>query len=169
MVVGFTTTYAISAYHHKRCEFESYSWRGVLHTTLCDKACQWLEIGQWFSQGIQVSSTNKTYLHDITEILWKVAPSFMILELSHKCGIVASFMILELSRKCGIVVSFMILELFRKCGIVAFFNDFRTWENLTVSRFIETRMNAMWCQMFKLCLWFREQWLDVTWSIYTGF
>jgi hypothetical protein len=25
MVVGFTTTYAISAYHHKRCEFESCS------------------------------------------------------------------------------------------------------------------------------------------------
>ena len=23
MVVGFTTTHAISAYHHKRCEFES--------------------------------------------------------------------------------------------------------------------------------------------------
>ena len=23
MVVGFTTTYAISAYHHKRCELES--------------------------------------------------------------------------------------------------------------------------------------------------
>ena len=22
IVVGFTTTYAISAYHHKRCEFE---------------------------------------------------------------------------------------------------------------------------------------------------
>ena len=32
MVVGFTTTYAISAY-----EFEPRSWRGVLHTTLCDK------------------------------------------------------------------------------------------------------------------------------------
>jgi hypothetical protein len=32
---------------------------------------------------------------------------------------VASFMILELSRKCGIVASFMILELFRRCGIVA--------------------------------------------------
>jgi len=29
MVVGFTTTYAISAYHH--CEFESRSWRGVQH------------------------------------------------------------------------------------------------------------------------------------------
>jgi len=25
MVVGFTTTYAISAYHHSRCEFESHS------------------------------------------------------------------------------------------------------------------------------------------------
>jgi hypothetical protein len=30
MVVGFTTTYAISAYHHKSCEFRSRSWRGVL-------------------------------------------------------------------------------------------------------------------------------------------
>ena len=25
MVVGFTTTYAISAYHHQSCEFESCS------------------------------------------------------------------------------------------------------------------------------------------------
>jgi hypothetical protein len=27
MVVGFTTTCAISAYHHKSCEFEPRSWR----------------------------------------------------------------------------------------------------------------------------------------------
>ena len=40
MVVGFTTTYAIDAYHHKSCEFETRSWRGVLDTTLCDKVCQ---------------------------------------------------------------------------------------------------------------------------------
>ena len=40
MVVGFTTTYAISAYHHKSCEFESHSWQGVLDTTLSDKVCQ---------------------------------------------------------------------------------------------------------------------------------
>ena len=26
MVVGFTTTYAISAYRHKRFEFETHSW-----------------------------------------------------------------------------------------------------------------------------------------------
>jgi hypothetical protein len=31
MVVGFTTTYAISAYHHQCCEFESRSGRGVQH------------------------------------------------------------------------------------------------------------------------------------------
>jgi hypothetical protein len=31
MVVGFTTTYAISAYHHWWCEFESRSGRGVQH------------------------------------------------------------------------------------------------------------------------------------------
>ena len=29
IVVGFTTSYGISAYHHQRCEFESRSWRGV--------------------------------------------------------------------------------------------------------------------------------------------
>ena len=45
MVVGFTTTCAISAYHHKSCEFESHSWQGVLDTTLCDKVCQWLVTG----------------------------------------------------------------------------------------------------------------------------
>jgi hypothetical protein len=31
MVVGFTTTYATSAYHHWCCEFESRSGRGVQH------------------------------------------------------------------------------------------------------------------------------------------
>ena len=31
LVVGFTTTYAISAYHHRCCEFESLSERGVQH------------------------------------------------------------------------------------------------------------------------------------------
>jgi len=40
MLVGFTTTYATSAYHHSRCEFESRSWRCELNKTLCDKVCQ---------------------------------------------------------------------------------------------------------------------------------
>ena len=72
MVVGFTTTYSV--YHHLSCEFESHSWWGVLHTTLCDKdKSQCLVAGCWFSPGPPVSSTNKTDRYDITEILLKVA------------------------------------------------------------------------------------------------
>jgi hypothetical protein len=37
--VGFTTTYAINAYHHYSCEFESCSWWGVIDTS-CDKICK---------------------------------------------------------------------------------------------------------------------------------
>ena len=37
MVVGFTSTCAVSAYYHWSCEFESHSWQGVLDTILCDK------------------------------------------------------------------------------------------------------------------------------------
>jgi hypothetical protein len=47
---------------------------GARCTTLCDKVCQWLATGRWFSPGTPVSSTNKTDCHDITtEILLKVA------------------------------------------------------------------------------------------------
>ena len=42
-------------------------------TTLCDKVCQWLATGRWFSPGPSVSSINKTDCHDIAEILLKVA------------------------------------------------------------------------------------------------
>ena len=49
------------------------SSKPVLDTTLCDKVCQWLVTGQWFSPGTPISSINKTGLHDITEILLKVA------------------------------------------------------------------------------------------------
>ena len=69
MVVGFTTTYAISAYHHWCCEFESRSGRGVHYVI----KFVWLATGRWFSLGPPVSSTNKTERHDITEILLKVA------------------------------------------------------------------------------------------------
>ena len=48
--------------------------RGVpVQNTLCDKVCQWLAAGMWFSPGTLVSSTNKTGRHNITEILLKVA------------------------------------------------------------------------------------------------
>jgi hypothetical protein len=64
MIAGFTTTYAISAYHHWRCEFESRSGRGVQHYVIKFVSDLWFSL---------VSSTNKTDRHDITEILLKVA------------------------------------------------------------------------------------------------
>ena len=69
MVVEFTTT----------C-----SWRGILNTTLCDKVCQWLATGWWFSRGTPVSSTNNTDRHDITEILLKVVLNIINLNLNNK-------------------------------------------------------------------------------------
>ena len=66
MVIGFTTTYSISAYHHWCCEFKS-------RLPSCDQVCQWLATCRWFSPSPPVSSTNKTDRHDITEILLKMA------------------------------------------------------------------------------------------------
>jgi hypothetical protein len=36
------------------------------------KVCQWLARVRWFSSDTPVTATNKTYLHDITEIMLKV-------------------------------------------------------------------------------------------------
>ena len=46
--------------------------RIVLDATLCDKVCQWLVAGRWFSPCTQVSSTNKADRHNIAEILLNV-------------------------------------------------------------------------------------------------
>jgi hypothetical protein len=69
MVVGFTTTCAISAYHWVRipCMEEVYS---IQHYVI--NFCQWFATGRWFSLGTLVSSNNKANRHDITEILLKV-------------------------------------------------------------------------------------------------
>ena len=56
--------------------------RGVLNTTLCDKVCQSLVAGWWYSAGTLVSSANKTDCNDITEILLKVALSTKTLTLT---------------------------------------------------------------------------------------
>jgi hypothetical protein len=41
-----------------------------------------MKLGQWFSPGTPVSSTNKTDRHDITEILLKVASNTMTLTIT---------------------------------------------------------------------------------------
>jgi hypothetical protein len=55
---------------------------GLCDTTLCDKVCQWLAAGLWFSLGTPVSSTDKTDCQDITEILLKVALNTITLTIS---------------------------------------------------------------------------------------
>jgi hypothetical protein len=66
MIVGFTTT----LYLCNQCLSPLTVWvriplrQGVLDITLCDKVCQWLTTGRWFSLGTPVSSTNKTDRHD---------------------------------------------------------------------------------------------------------
>ena len=45
--------------------------RGVPHTALCHKVCQWLAAGRWFSPGSPVSATNNTDRYDIADIVLK--------------------------------------------------------------------------------------------------
>ena len=57
----------------------SPSWQGVLDKTLCDKLCQILTAGHWFSPSTPVSSSNKTDCqYYTTEILLKVALNTII-------------------------------------------------------------------------------------------
>ena len=63
MVVGFTTTCAISVYQYQSYEFVSHSWRYVLDTTLCAKVFR--DLGQvggflrvlWFPLPIKLTVT----------------------------------------------------------------------------------------------------------------
>ena len=45
----------------------------LIYTTLCDKVCQSLPGGRWFSPSTPVYSTNKSDVHDITELFLEVA------------------------------------------------------------------------------------------------
>ena len=90
MVDGFKTTYMQSVHITTNSyEFEVYD------TTLCDKVCQLLVTGQWYSPGTLVSSINKTDRHDIAEILLKVALNTIILThnmyITHLCLLRMSF------------------------------------------------------------------------------
>jgi len=62
MVVGLTTTYAICAYHHWCCGFDSRSGRCVQHYVI-QFVSNLRQLGRWFSPGTPVSSTNKTDRH----------------------------------------------------------------------------------------------------------
>ena len=59
MVVGFTTTYAISAYHHSFCEFEYRLWQCVQHYVI-KFVSDLRQVGGFFRMLDPVSSTNIT-------------------------------------------------------------------------------------------------------------
>ena len=81
MVAGFKTIYSIGAYHHTRCEFESCSGEvySVQHYVI--KLSVTCSTSVVFSEYL-VSAINKTDCDDITEMLLKVALSFIILALA---------------------------------------------------------------------------------------
>jgi hypothetical protein len=56
IVIGFKTTYAISASHH---------YRSVLDTTLCDKVCQRFAAGQLVSPGTPLMKLPPQYRGNI--------------------------------------------------------------------------------------------------------
>ena len=71
MAVGFTTTYAIGAYHHWCCWFKFCSGWGVQHDVI--KFVSDLRQVSGFLQVLQFPPSIKTDCHDLTEILLKVA------------------------------------------------------------------------------------------------
>ena len=80
------TTYIVSS-NPTHCD------RGVFGTTLCDKVCQSLVVGMWFSL---VFSTDKSDRHDIAKMLLKVALNTISLYTAHPCVTATS------ERVCGI-------------------------------------------------------------------
>ena len=87
IVVGFTTTCAISVYHHlwvwillmARCTRYNIMWKSLSALPqVSGFLCVLLftpPTSLWFSPGTLISSTKKTDCHDITEILLKVSCS----------------------------------------------------------------------------------------------
>jgi hypothetical protein len=66
IVDGFTTTYAISAYHHWCCEFESRSGQGVQHYVI-KFVSDLRQVDGFLSSGLMVF--NATF-NNISAILW---------------------------------------------------------------------------------------------------
>jgi len=84
MIVGFTTTYAISAYHHQRCEFKSCSGDvdSIQHYVI--KFVSDLRLVRGFLRVLWFPPPKKSSRHDITEILLKVALNTITLTLKFK-------------------------------------------------------------------------------------
>ena len=114
--------------------------RGILATTLCDKVCQRITTGRWFSPGtLFFSSTNKTDRHYITEILIKVTLNTIALTnlLLNTIDDLDDLLILPVHNKCSpwnetlnLLVRIKFLNLFvysSEYEIVNFFTGHSVW------------------------------------------
>ena len=105
------TTYIVSS-NPTHCD------RGVFGTTLCDKVCQSLVVGMWFSL---VFSTDKSDRHDIAKMLLKVALNTISLYTAHPCVTATS------ERVCGIF--FTVGECVKALLIFALYVFGHCWES----------------------------------------
>jgi hypothetical protein len=100
--------------------------QGVLDTKLCDKVCQWLAAGRWFSPGIPVNFTNKTDRHDITEILLKAALNTITLSLTQNMLSMAKHQLLCRYFVNSIIISILEFNYWRLknvCQTIPVFSD----------------------------------------------
>jgi hypothetical protein len=68
----FSCVVAVSFIHIQEKGRRGRDGMVVGSTTICDKVCQLLATGRWFTQGPPASSINITDRHDIAEILLNV-------------------------------------------------------------------------------------------------
>ena len=93
----------------------------VSHTALCDQVCQWLA-GQWFSL---VSSTNKTYRHDLTEILLKVTLNTIKPKLKYPTSLSNGKVFYNACQNIYSCKNLHLLPFYLICGL--FFYQSRNW------------------------------------------
>jgi hypothetical protein len=77
----------------------SWTWRGALNTTLCDKVCHWLVTSCWCSPGTLVSSTNKTV---VVIVGYDLAPNGMFIQWELKGQVIISTQFWSKANRCGL-------------------------------------------------------------------
>jgi len=127
-------------------------------TTLCDKVCQWVATGRWFSPGPPVSSTNETGRHDITEILLKMALNIIKqTNKSHWVLVYWSFLFQFLCYFANItftnqIIVFLILKRQRgHCGVVSIWWKRRPYVLFNLAISYKIPMQVL-CSFWPICI-----------------
>jgi hypothetical protein len=147
-------------------------WR----STLCDKVCQLLTTGWWFSLGTTVSSTNKTYRYDITEILlkvvintinqpmffftqrqtiiftWKQKPDYYFFFFLHEKSMIFPKILSKVSSRCKLQVRSIILQLLGQFFFFAIKFDDRILFRWFPLSYVMVFFCVQWVEMSVGCL-----------------